>query len=405
MPTAYRAFFAQHRVPSLFTANFLGRVPNGMAPLGITLFLRSHHHGFGFIGLVVAVFQFSLAAGGPLLGRAVDRFGQTPVLCAGALGSGTGYALLVGVGAGHPQGALAAVALAGFLAPPLEPCLRSLWPSVLSGPEMIATAYALDAALQEIIFITGPLLIVLVGELAGRGVALLLTAVLMLAGTAAYALPHQVVRTWRGRPQQPDWAGPLRSNVLRRFVLAMVGIGVGLGAMNIGMVAYEEHVGRPGLSGILLGTFAGGSMVGGLCYGLLRWRIPPTQRLPWLMSGGTLGFALLISIPHPVVALILTASAGLFLSPVMACGFAVISDCVPSGTATEAFAWMATAVTAGNALGAYLAGWTVQQGGLRACFGLPVLAGLTAALIALTLRQAARRGPLTGTPVVEEAVR
>ncbi|MEY9484318.1 MFS family permease [Streptomyces calvus] len=406
MLAAYRTFFAQPKVIPLFAANFLGRMTGGMAPLGITLFLRSHDHGFGFIGLVLAVYQLSSATGGPLLGRAVDRFGQVPVLCGSALGAATGYVLLVGSGGDNRQAALAAVMLAGLLAPPLEPCLRSLWPNVLAKPELVATAYALDASLQEIIFIVGPLLIVLAGELAGQGTALLLTAALMLLGTAAYALPHRAVRAWRGRPHQPDWAGPLRSTVLRRFVLAMVGVGVGLGALNIGTVAYEEHVGQPGLSGVLLGTFAGSSLVGGLVYGVVRWRIAPAGRLPWLMSGSSLGFALMISVPRPALALVLTAAAGLFLSPVMACGFSLISEHVPNGTATEAFAWMATAVTAGNALGAYLAGLAVQQGGLRAVFVLPVVAALAAALVALTLGRAARGGPRLPEPrPVSEAVR
>ncbi|MFF8035467.1 MULTISPECIES: hypothetical protein [unclassified Streptomyces] len=63
-------------------------------------------------------------------------------------------------------------------------------------------------------------------------------------------------------------------------------------------------------------------------------------------------------------------------------------------------------VLCGNALGAHPAGWAVQQGGPRAVFVLPVLAGLAAALVALTLGSAARRGPrLTGPRPVGEAVR
>ena len=66
--------------------------------------------------------------------------------------------------------------VAGVATPPLEPALRTLWPSVLS-PRQVPSAFALDAAAQELIFVLGPL-VVLVAQLAGVGGGLVAAGVL-----------------------------------------------------------------------------------------------------------------------------------------------------------------------------------------------------------------------------------
>ena len=55
----------------------------------------------------------------------------------------------------------AAAAAAGALMPPIGASLRSLWPRMFADGELRAAAYALEASLQEITFIVGPLLVAL----------------------------------------------------------------------------------------------------------------------------------------------------------------------------------------------------------------------------------------------------
>ena len=106
------------------------------------------------------------------------------------------------------QAAPVAAALAGASTPPLEPALRALWPSVVPAGDL-ERVYALDAAAQELIFVTGPLVVALGVVLFPAG-GLVLAVVLLLAGTAWFAL-RGVVRGWRGVPgARRHWAGPLR---------------------------------------------------------------------------------------------------------------------------------------------------------------------------------------------------
>ncbi|GHH87700.1 MFS transporter [Streptomyces sulfonofaciens] len=390
MLAAYRACLNEPHVKYLFASNLLGRMPNGMAPLGIALFLRSHEVGFGRVGAITALFGLSTAVGGPMLGRAVDRWGQLWVLCVSAIASSLGFLLLVGRGEQGFGTAAAAVVVAGVFSPPLEPCLRTIWPAVLRDPGAISTAYALDASLQEVVFVTGPLLVVLIGSIAGSGPALVVTAVAMLLGSAAYVIPRPV-RVWRAGPRQSDWAGALRSHVLRRLLVVLAGLGIGLGALNIVTVAYQEHIGRPGFSGVLLGANAVGALVGGLYYGARQWRTTGLRQLQYLLAGMTLSYLTLVAVPQPVLAVVLVFCAGLFLSPALACSFAVIGESALAGTATEAFAWMVTAVLAGNALGAAVTGSVEQHLGLHASFLVPGLAGAVAVTVTAAFLRTARQ--------------
>ncbi|MFD3733896.1 MFS transporter [Streptomyces sp. NPDC058632] len=390
MLTAYRDCLSPQHAKYLLTSNLLGRLPNGMAPLGVALFLRSQGLGFGTVGTVTALYGLSMAVGGPLLGRGVDRFGQVVVLSVSALVSGMGFMALVRFGDRSVSTAAAAVVVAGLFSPPLEPCLRTLWPSVLKDQRAIGAAYALDASLQEVVFVTGPLLVVLLTSIADPSVALVVTSVAMMAGTLAYIVPEPV-RRWRAEPRTPDWAGPLRSIRLRQLLVSMAFVGVSLGALNITTVAYQEHVGSEGLSGILLGVNAAGALVGGLYYGARNWRADTSRQLTFLLLGMFLCYLPLVLVPHPIIVGVLVFCAGLFLAPVLTCGFSIIGEVAPPGTATEAFAWMVTAVLTGNALGTSTAGAAEQHIGIWASFLVLGVAGAVAYATAALFRSGASR--------------
>ena len=71
----------------------------------------------------------------------------------------------------------AAAAAAGALMPPVGASLRALWPRMFVDAELRAAAYALEASLQEITFIVGPLLVALLTAAASPVLALGVAAV------------------------------------------------------------------------------------------------------------------------------------------------------------------------------------------------------------------------------------
>src|SRR4051794_20867971 len=152
---AYLDFLRKPYASRLLGGTLLGRLPNGMGALAIVLFVRAHGGGYTLAGVLSALYGLAMAAGQPVLGRAMDRFGQPRILAPRAGAAPAGFAALAVMGMAPLPAAVGGVVLAGFAPPPLEAGLRALWPTVLSGRAEVEAAYALDAAAQELLFTCG----------------------------------------------------------------------------------------------------------------------------------------------------------------------------------------------------------------------------------------------------------
>ena len=73
--------------------------------------------------------------------------------------------------------------------------------------------------------------------------------------------------------------------------------------------------------------------------------------------------------------------AGATIAPTYTIVYAIAGDVCPAGTTTEAFAWLATAVSVGTAAGAAVAGVAIDHAGPGIGFLLAGLGGLTATAI------------------------
>ncbi|MGI5416972.1 MFS transporter [Actinomadura luteofluorescens] len=387
----YVVFLRRPYAGRLLGGTLLGRLPNGMGMLAVVLHVRADDGGYPLAGTLAAVLGLSTAAGQPVLGRAMDRYGQPRVLLPAACASAAGFALLAAVGAARLPLAVAAVFVAGFATPPLEAGLRALWPDVLDGPEQVDAAYALDAAAQELLFTLGPLLVV-AAAVVNTETALLITGALGIAGTLVVALSGPS-RRWRGRPRASDWAGPLRSPGLRVLLLSLACAGIALGVYSVAVVAYAEDLGRDLASGLLLACMAGGALTGGIVYGARRWAGEPHRRLPWLLAALAAGYLPLVLAPGLPVMSVLAFVSGVFLAPVLACSFTLVDRLAPDGTVTEAFAWIVAAIGAGGSVGSFVSGVGQDAAGVPGAFAGAGVGGVLALALCLlgarTLRPAA----------------
>jgi len=372
------------QVGRLLAASLVGRLPQASAPIALLLFARERW-SIGAAGLLVGMYTVGLAVGAPVLARIADRWRQPPVLWAAVAVSTAGFATLAGLA--PPLGlAVVAALLAGLGAPPFEAGLRVLWRSLL--PEArVPTAYTLDIAVQELIFVSGPLVSVAAVALGGPAAGLWATAVLQLMGTAWF-VTAPAVRRWRGVDAERHWAGPLRSTLMRVLLGAIVLVGAGVGALPVAVTRYAESVGDRSWSGWLLAANAAGALIGGL----VNTRFPqPARRLPLLALVLAAGYAPLILAPAPAVMLPLVVASGLVLPPLLAATFLTVDRIAPAGTAAEAFAWVATAFTSGAAVGAALDGAILDRNpGVGIGF---VLAPVTIALGAVLYRVLVARLP------------
>ncbi|WP_063775175.1 MFS transporter [Streptacidiphilus anmyonensis] len=373
----------------LLSGTLLGRLPAGMTVVAIALALHTAGASYAQIGLTSAAYAVSAAVGGPFLGRTVDRLGQPRVLLASAAVAATGYVLLA-LSPGSAAVALAGAALAGAFMPPLEPCLRALWPDIVA-EEQLETAYALDSASQQVLYVAGPLLVAGIAALGSARDALWLAAGLGLVGTLVVATSGPA-RAWRPAPHpavpgdsqdagdagatgRHHWLGPLRSPGLVLLLLAFAGTGWSVGGQNILFVAYaQEHHGIPGGAGLLLALAALSGLLGALAYGAVRWKAPTATRT-WAMAAGmAVCYLPLLAVPGPLGMSGAAALSGLGLAPLLAAAFVLIAELAPAGTTTEAFAWLVTVFSTGNALGSAasgaIVGSSMRAAALVACAGI-----------------------------------
>ena len=375
-------------VPWLVSSSLIGRLPTGMTALALVLLVRGRGADYGLAGALAAAYGLGSAGGGPLLGRVVDRTRQPPVLAGAALVATAAFVAVGLVGPQRPVLAGIAAAVAGVATPPLEPCMRALWPGLLDGTAPVQTAYAFDAAAQELIFTVGPLVVLGGVALAGPEGGLWAAALVGLAGAVAFAAAPPT-RQWRAAATEArHWAGPLRSHGLRWLLGALACVGATIGVGMVAFPATAEALGSPSLGGWLLAANALGAFAGGLGYGSMPTARAPRRRLLPLTALFALGYLPLVAaVPLPV-AIALAVLSGVMLPPVLACAFLAVDELAPAGTVTEAFAWVVTAFSIGSALGSALAGRVINAYGAGPAFA----AGVALAVLA-TLVVAVRRGP------------
>jgi predicted MFS family arabinose efflux permease len=371
----------------LFGLSIAARVPLTMLSIALLAHARHLTGSFAAAGLVTGAYGVALGVGGPALGQLVDRHGQTSTLLASASVS----AVLLGVVAMLPPGApfpvlVGLAAGIGLATPPLGACLRTLLPGLLPDPGSLRAAYAVEASASELTWVSGPPLALGLGALWSTGAALVFAGAVLLAGTAAFAA-QPASRAWR-----PDHGaarargGSLRAPAMRTLVVVLVAVGALFGAVEVAIVAAADGLGSAAAAGPLLGIWGAGSLLGGMLAVRLGGGAHGAAGLSLVLGALTAGHLLLVPAAGNVLAMgAVLLVAGAAIAPTYATVYAMVDRAAPEGTATEAFAWLATAVEIGASAGAGLAGALADGAGPAAAFALAGGAGAVA-LFATVLR-------------------
>ncbi|MEU1105266.1 MFS transporter [Streptomyces tibetensis] len=380
MATGYLEILRARHAARLLVGTLVGRLPCATAPIAIVLFVRAEGGTYSLAGALAAVYGVANAVGQPVLGRIVDLRGQPRVQLPAAVLSGLAMAGFAFAGIGSLPLAYAAVAGAGLFTPPLEGGLRALWPSVLRREDQVHTAYAMDAVAQEVMFTVGPLLVTLCVSLWSTQAALLVLNVVGVLGALSVVV-SEPSRTWRSAPREAHWLGALRSAGLLALLAAFLFIGMALGSITVASVPYADEHGGDAVYGWLMAALGFGALVGGTVYGARQWAGEPARRLRVLVALLVVCYLPLMLMPDAVPMVALTALAGVFLAPAIACAFVLVDRHAPRGTVTEAFSWLVTTFTVGHSVGTGLAGPVVEAGGALWGFAVPAAAGGVSLLV------------------------
>ncbi|MFF9818380.1 MFS transporter [Streptomyces sp. NPDC014006] len=385
MAAGYLEILRARHAARLLVGTLVGRLPNATAAIAIVLFVRAEGGSYSLAGALAAVYGVANAVGQPVLGRLVDLHGQPRIQLPAAIAAALAMTVFAAVGVTPAPLAYAAVAASGLCTPPLEGGLRALWPSVLHREDQVHTAYAMDAIAQEVMFTVGPLLVTLCVSLWSAQAALLVLSALGVLGALSVVLSPPS-RAWRSAPREAHWLGALRSPGLLALLAAFLFIGMALGSITVASVPYADDHGGDAVYGWLMAALGLGALAGGAVYGARQWAGPPERRLRFLVAFLAVCYLPLTLMPDAVAMVALTALAGVFLAPSIACAFVIVDRHAPSGTVTEAFSWLVTTFTVGASVGTGLAGPVIQAGGALWGFAVPGAAGAVSLLVLLGTR-------------------
>jgi MFS family permease len=387
---SYRELFSGSETRRVVSWGLLARMPMGMSSLALVLLVRGEGQSYATAGIVSGAYAVASGAGAVVGGRLVDRRRPAPVLVCYGVAYGVALAGLLALAhAGAAVAALVAGALvAGLAAPPVGPTIRMMWPAMLPRPELRTTAFALEATIQEVIFVVGPLLVAVLAATISSSAGVVAAALACVIGTLGF-IGTPAVRARRPDPGH-DRSGHHVFEALvpwgvRRVLLLGAAYGIAFGAAEVSMPAFAEGHGGRSLGGIALAAFSAGSLIGGILAGAASSEESGLNRRLQLTSAAFAAVLVLPllagSLPQMTVIMLI---AGLPIAPSVAIAYNLIERAAVAGTQAEVFGWLSTAVTAGIALGTAGGGSLIAHGSVHRALALAIVGAALGCAISLT---------------------
>ncbi|GAA2009266.1 MFS transporter [Nocardiopsis rhodophaea] len=392
MPNPYAQIFAAPGAKGFTVAGLLGRMPVAMTNIGIITMLSITEGNYALAGAVAATFTFSMALITPQVSRLTDRYGQRRVL---PLAAGVSVAslclLLLCVQFGLPLWTYFLFAIPAGCMPSMSAMARARWTELYRESPQLHTAYSFESVADELTFISGPALSVVLSTMAFAQAGPLASAAFLTVGVLLFVAQRSTEPPVRPLDSGSRGTILLRSGPLVVLALTLLAGGIIVGAVDVVAVAFAESLGVPSATGIVLSSYALGSAISGLVFGALN--------LPWkphrALLAATVGTGL-TTLPFLVVSNIWALSvavffAGVFFAPTMILVMTLIEKTVPASSLTEGMTWALTGLTIGTAVGTFTAGIAVEQAGTLGGFTVTVAAGaLTVSIVAVSMRMLGR---------------
>nr|WP_315198242.1 MFS transporter [Actinomyces oris] len=339
MATSYRTILIHPGARSFTSAGLIARFPMSMVGISTILAVEELYGSYTAAGLVSAANFVAMAIGAPILARCVDRYGQSRVMLPAVLVSSLSLVGLVLAAAMRTHlGVLAALsALAGGLAGSMGSLVRARWTAMLTRPEEVHAAFSLEAALDEVAFILGPVL-----------------------ATALCTTPFL--------PVTSGWVCcvVMRYGAMVSIAVVFLILGALFGANDVAAVAFATEAGHKSASGLILAVWGVGSFVAALLYGSRTWGWPLWKQLMAGLVGLAVGASTFGFAPSLVVLSVLALLTGLAIAPTLTSGNNIVQVTVAPSQLTEGLAWVSTALNIGVSIGSLLAGQATDAGGSRA---------------------------------------
>ncbi|MCK2237623.1 MULTISPECIES: MFS transporter [unclassified Crossiella] len=379
----YRRLFALPGVRPLVVVTLLARTPIAAGPMVLNLHvLQDLGQSYTWAAVVSVAVTIGLAVGSPLLGRMVDSVGLRPVILMTTVVEGVFWFASPWLGL---TGLLATAVFGGLFALPVHSISRQAMAALVPEAQR-RTAFSLDSMVVEAAFMVGPALgVVVVTGLSGQVAMIGVGSCIVLAGIGLFLLNPA---TRSSTSEVATGPRPPRSSWLTTRMLAVLAASTGavlvLSGSDLAIVGVLREAGQLPWTSAVIPIWCLASLIGGFVYGAMH------RSYPSLVLMGLLG---LCTIPVAfadqwwLLGLMLIP-AGLLCAPTIAATSEEVSRLTPESVRGEALGLHGSALTAGSALGAPLAGLAIDLAGPPWGFVAVGGAGLLSAIVAWTLFRA-----------------
>lgn len=381
----YRDILARPGALAFSLSGAVARLPMSVLGIGIVLMVSDSYGSYALAGRVAAAYVVAQAVFAPQLARWVDRFGQSRVMRPALALAGIGLTGLVVCGSLRaPEWTLyVSGALAGATMGSMGAMVRARWTHVLSDERRLETAYALESALDEVVFAFGPLAATFLATAIAPAAALVLPLVAGVGGGFWFLAQKQTEPPPSGAHGHGRTRSVLRTRGLLPLVLIFVALGGVFGATELATVAFATEQGNPAYAGPVLAAFALGSLGAGMVYGARHWVGPLARRFAVGVVALAAGTALfqLVSTPLQLAGVMLVA--GLAIAPTLIAGNGLVQALVEPGRLTEGLTWLGTSMSIGVSLSATLGGMAIDATGAHGGFLVVTASAAVAVVLAV----------------------
>jgi predicted MFS family arabinose efflux permease len=167
-------------------------------------------------------------------------------------------------------------------------------------------------------------------------------------------------------------------------------LGMMFASIDLCTVDFAQIQGYKPVAGLILGTYALGSAVGGLWYGARIWRVPLERRFLWTLALTVAGVATFWAQPNLVTLDLSMLAAGLTIAPTLIAGYGLTERQAPEPRRTEAMTWLSSGIYVGVAIGSGVSGHIADAFGPRPGYLFAAGCGLLAVTTCLLGRRRLR---------------
>ena len=390
LPVTYAAIFKLPRVPLVFASAMAGRFAYPLVGLPLLLAVEEATDSFSAAGVAAGAYGATAGFLAPARARILDRFGRGRGLLAFAALFGLSLlatALVTSKGA-SALWCVTAAGVAGALAPPLGPTMRVLWASLTPSPAALRKALSLDAVLEEVLYLAGPALTGFILISVSPSAALVIPAVLIVAGTALMVSAPGMraeIDTPLGNATEATATGLLSEPRFIALLLPVLATGLVVGNLYVAVPALVGTVGSTAAVGVVLALFAAGSAVGGLIYGALRLE-SSAQRQLLVLTALLVIASSAASLAYSTISLgVVVILTGIFLSPVMIVAYFAANGFGGPARQTASTTWVNTSHNVGAATGSAAGGFLIEAWSANAAFAASAAAAAVLLVVSLAI--------------------